>query len=87
MNDSKKLRDAIRDFIIDYADVDPDDPDFTDDVNLFDAGYIDSLGATEILLFLEDTFNVRISQEDITLYPMDSINDMVDVLESKLLGW
>lgn len=80
----RSVKDVLRDYIIQYAAVEPDDPDFSDDVDLFDYGYLDSLGATEIVLFLEDTFQVKITQADITLYPMNTINEISEVVESKL---
>lgn len=78
------IKDALRDFIRSYADVPEDDRDFTDDVDLFDYGYVDSLGATEIILFLEDRFHITVTQEDITLYPMNSIDEIAEVAERKL---
>ncbi len=80
----KNVKDTLRDYIIQYAQIEPDEPDFTDGVNLFDYGFVDSLGATEIVLFLEETFGVEITQADITLYPMNSINEIAEVVERKL---
>ena len=78
------VRDTLRDYIIQYAAIEPDDPDFSDDVDLFDYGFVDSLGATEIVLFLEETFGVGITQADITLYPMNTIDEIAEVVERKL---
>ncbi len=80
----KNVKDTLRDYIIQYASIEPDDPDFSDDVDLFDYGFVDSLGATEIVLFLEDTFGVEITQADITLYPMNTIDEIAGVVERKL---
>ena len=57
----KNVKDTLRDYIIQYASIEPDDPDFSDAVDLFDYGFVDSLGATEIVLFLEETFGVEIT--------------------------
>ena len=78
------VRDTLRDYIIQYAAIEPDDPDFSDDVDLFDYGFVDSLGATEIVLFLEETFGVEITQANITLYPMNTIDEIAEVVERKL---
>lgn len=80
----KNVKDTLRGYIIEYAQIEPDEPDFSDDVDLFDYGFVDSLGATEIVLFLEETFGVEITQADITLYPMNSINEIAEVVERKL---
>ena len=80
----KNVKDTLRDYIIRYASIEPDDPDFSDDVDLFDYGFVDSLGATEIVLFLEETFGIEITQADITLYPMNTIDEIAGVVEQKL---
>ncbi len=80
------VKDTLRNFIINYASIEPDEPDFSDDVHLFDYGFVDSLGATEIILFLEEKFHIEITQSDITLYPMNTINEITEVVERKLQG-
>ena len=45
-----------------------DDPDLTPDTHLFDEGFVDSLGAVEIVGFVENTFSIEITQKDLTLY-------------------
>lgn len=80
----KNAKEVLRSYILEHFEIDADDPDFSDDVHLFDYGFVDSLGATEIVLFLEDTFQIEISQADITLYPMNTINEIAGVVESKL---
>lgn len=80
----KNVKDTLRDYVIRYASIEPDDPDFSDEVDLFDYGFVDSLGATEIVLFLEETFGIEITQADITLYPMNTIDEIAGVVEQKL---
>ena len=82
----ENVKDMLRAFIMEYANIAEDDPDFSDDVDLFDYGYVDSLGATEIVLYLEDAFHISITQEDITLYPMNTVNEIAEVAERKLNG-
>ena len=77
------VKDTLRAYIAEHFDA-GDDPDFTDEVNLFDFGFVDSLGATEILLYMEQQFGVEITQKDITMYSMNYINEIVAVVESKL---
>ena len=73
----------ITDYVKNHFDI-GDDPDFTLDVNLFDEGFVDSLGATEIVFFIEDTFQIKISQKDIILYPMNTVREIAQVVEQKL---
>ena len=77
------VKDTLRAYIAEHFDA-KDDPDFTDDVNLFDYGFVDSLGATEILLYMEQQFGVEITQKDITMHTMNSVDEIAAVVEAKL---
>lgn len=61
-----------------------DDPDYSMDAHLFDLGFVDSLGATEIIIFAEETFGIEISQKDILMNDMNTISEIAAVIESKL---
>lgn len=61
-----------------------DDPELTGDIHLFDSGFVDSLGAMEIIEFVEEEFSIKISQRDLTLYPMNTINEIAEVVKTKL---
>ena len=80
----ENVKDTLRSYIMEHFNIEADDPDFDDDVHLFDYGFVDSLGATEIVLFLEETFGVQITQKDIILYAMNTVNEIAGVVESKL---
>ena len=60
-----------------------DDPEYSLDVNLFDAGFLDSMGAVEVFTFAEVAFCVEISQYYITLYPMNTVNVIAEVVGRK----
>ena len=80
----ENVKDTLRSYIMEHFNIEPDDPDFDDDVHLFDYGFVDSLGATEIVLFLGETFGVQITQKDIILYAMNTVNEIAGVVERKL---
>ena len=61
-----------------------DDPDCNNDVHLFNAGLVDSFGAGEIIHFVEETYNIEVTQKDITLFPMNTVNEIAEVVESKI---
>lgn len=61
-----------------------DDPDYTADVNLFDYGYLDSLGATELIVHIEEEFSVEITPGDLMKYPMNTVNEIAEVVREKL---
>jgi len=78
------VKEILRNYIIEHFEIEADDPDFSDEVHLFDYGFVDSLGATEIVMYLEDTFSIEITQKDIILYPMNTIEEIAEVVERKL---
>ena len=73
----------IFEFVREHFDI-GDDPDYTPDVHLFDEGFVDSLGAVEIIAFVEEEFGIKITQKDITLYPMNTVEEIAKVVETKL---
>ena len=79
------IEEEIHNYIVETFNIEADE-DFTQDVNLFDYGYVDSLDAMTILAYLESNFGINISQRDLMLYPMNSINDLVAVVKIKKEG-
>lgn len=56
----KIIADALENFIREQFHVTADDPDFDRQVHLYEYGYVDSIGATEVVSFVETSFNVKI---------------------------
>ena len=76
------VAETISEFIKEKFDI-GDDPDFTNDVHLFNEGFVDSFGAVGIIHFVEETYGISITQKDITLFPMNTVNEIAAVVESK----
>ena len=74
---------ALYDFIKENFSI-GDDPDYTPGVHLFDAGFVDSLGAIEILNFAEERWHIEITQRDLTLYPMNTVQEIAAVNPAKV---
>lgn len=77
------VTETISEFIRDKFEI-GDDPDFTNDVHLFNEGFVDSFGAVEIIHFVEETYGIEITQKDITLFPMNTVEEIAAVVESKI---
>lgn len=77
------VSEKISEFIKDKFEI-GDDPDFSNDVHLFNEGFVDSFGAVEIIHFVEETYGIEITQKDITLFPMNTVNEITQVVESKI---
>jgi methoxymalonate biosynthesis acyl carrier protein len=59
------VADALEAFIRNQFRVSSEDPDFSRDVHLFEYGYVDSVGATEVLAFVESNFQVQVPDEQL----------------------
>ena len=79
----QEITDTLYQFVKEKFNI-GEDPDYTAQVNLFDYGFIDSLEATEILAYVEERFQVEITQRDIVLSPMNSVAEIAAVVAGKL---
>jgi acyl carrier protein len=63
MNDvstSAAIAETVENFVRRRFDISASDPYFSPQVNLWDEGYVDSLGMTELVVFLETTFAIKL---------------------------
>ncbi|GIP41023.1 hypothetical protein J31TS4_43030 [Paenibacillus sp. J31TS4] len=67
-------------------EIDPDDDEFTRDVHLFDYGFIDSLGATALIAHIEKTYGIQVTNQDLMLYPLNTVNEIATFIETKKAG-
>jgi acyl carrier protein len=77
---------TLRDYIVERYKVPTGDPDFTDDVHLFDYGYVDSFGAVDLVDFVQEAFGVQVTQADLIAYPMNTINEIAGFVSLRKLG-
>jgi methoxymalonate biosynthesis acyl carrier protein len=54
--------------------------------NLVEAEIMDSLGIMKLILFLENNFAVKISDDDLTLENFSSIQSIYSLVENKMKG-
>jgi acyl carrier protein len=59
------VEDHIERFVRTQFKVSPTDPMFDREVNLFEHGYVDSVGIIELLGFLQEKFSVEIPDDDL----------------------
>ena len=52
------------------------DPDFNDDVDLFNYGYVDSFGAVELTGFIEKRFSIKFTNSDWADHPLNTIKQL-----------
>ena len=65
-------------FMVDFSS------ELSPDQDLFEAGVIDSFGQVELVGFLERTFKVHFTDEELMSPKMASLSGMVDLVMSKM---
>jgi acyl carrier protein len=72
----RKISEFLGQFISE-TDIDPD-------VNLFDSGLVNSLFAMQLLLYVEQEFDLQITNEDLDIKNFRSLNALTDFVMVKL---
>jgi len=75
-------RERIKGFLIDNF-LFGDEEGLEDQTSFLDAGIVDSTGILELVDFLDDEFNIKISDDEILPENLDSINNIINFLEKK----
>lgn len=57
-----------------------DDPGFARDVDLYDLGYVDSIGLVELLAFISASFDVEIEEDDLLSDEFSNIEGMAKIV-------
>ncbi|MGD2087725.1 MAG: acyl carrier protein [Candidatus Aminicenantes bacterium] len=78
-----ELNEKIREFIKDNIEVIEYERDFTDDENIFELGFVNSLFAMKLLNYVENEFNVEVVPEDMDIANFNSVNNIVEFIERK----
>jgi len=76
------MKEKVKKFIIDtfmYGE-----GDLKDNEPLFESGIIDSIGFMKLLSFIGETFNVSVDMSEVTMEKFGTVNDIVNVIQSKL---
>ena len=73
-------------FVRGRFDIAADDPDFGNDVHLFDYGYLDSFGAQALIEHLESTYQVKISDNDLVKYPLNTLTEISQFVVDRQRG-
>lgn len=70
-------RELIREFVLGYVK----DDSLEDGENMFELGYVNSLFAMQLVMFVEKKFQMTISRDQLRLANFQSIDAIVDLVE------
>jgi acyl carrier protein len=59
---------------------------YTDDASFLEEGIVDSLGVMELVLFIEEKFEVKVQDEELTPDNFDSVNKLASYIQRRLSG-
>jgi acyl carrier protein len=57
---------------------------YEDDASFLEEGIVDSLGVMELVLFIEEKFEVKVKDEDLTPDNFDSVNKLGNYVQRRL---
>jgi acyl carrier protein len=75
---------TILEFVREEADL--DDDEVTADTSLFRDQLLDSMNLTALIVFLEETFSIRVKPMDIVFENLDTVNHMLAYIARKKAG-
>jgi acyl carrier protein len=74
----------LRQFIAENFPFGPEGDRLSNDDSFLDQGIIDSTGVLELVTFLEETYDIKVEDEELVPANLDSINRLVQYLGRKL---
>jgi len=77
------IEQKIRDFIRDNFLMGEDDGNLSSNDSLLEKGIIDSVGILELVSFLEETFEIKVEDEELVPENLDSIAFIVNYIQHK----
>jgi len=77
-----ELTDQIRRFILENFIVDGDG-NLENGVSLLEEGIIDSTGVLELVAFIEETYHIKVQDEELIPENLDSVNNICRFIQNK----
>ncbi|MNI49414.1 D-alanine--poly(phosphoribitol) ligase subunit 2 [compost metagenome] len=77
------MHEQIRNFIQDNLVVFDDDVEFSNEDNIFELGFVNSLFAMKLVTYIESEFNTTIESEEMDINNFNTIDNIVNFINSK----
>ena len=78
------IKETIRAFILNYFLAGDKSRTVGDEDSFLENGLIDSTGVLELVAFIEETFDIRIEDEELIPENLDTTNRLITYIQSKL---
>lgn len=70
---------TVREYVIRHTN----HPEVPDDLDLFDAGLLSSLFAVQMVMWVERTFEIPMTADDLDMSHFSTVNRLVELVERK----
>lgn len=77
------VKDQVRRFILTNYLFTEDDRKLDDSASLMQGGTMDSTGILELIMFLEETFGIKVADEEMIPANLDSVQNVVAFVERR----
>ena len=77
------IEEQVRQYIADNFLFSEDGYQLSDDVSFLEEGIVDSTGVLELVMFVEETFNVTVEDEEIVPENFDSVSRLAAYIRRK----
>ena len=87
MTEKKYIEEKIKKFITQtFLRGGKTNPGLKNDTSFLEKGIVDSTGVLELVAFLEETFKVKVEDEELIPENLDSVNNLVGFVSGRLKG-
>ncbi len=80
MEETEKI---VREFIVDNFLFGQEDDQLANDTSLLQAGVIDSTGVLELVVFLEESYTIKVEDDELVPENLDSIVNLARFIQTK----
>lgn len=77
------IENQIRNYIDQFLLFSGNGIEYDNDDSFLDKGIVDSVAVMDLVLFVEDTFNIEIADHEITPQNFDSVNNLASFIQTK----
>ncbi|MCG2711632.1 MAG: acyl carrier protein [Candidatus Omnitrophica bacterium] len=80
------VKGKVKDFIVNNFLMGAGQEKIQDDTSFLEEGIIDSTGILELVEFIQDTFSIKVEDEELVPDNLDSINNIEKFVKSKTIN-
>ncbi len=80
------IEEKVRDFIESNLIAFDDDLSIGEDDNIFESGFVDSSVAMQLVIFVEEAFDIQVADDDLDLANFSTINRIVQFIARKTVN-